>query len=426
MLSTLRKKRLSALRNKGLRYWISALLVLLLSFFGAPYLYGIVHLAPARAQFFQYLLDRRPLFPRFVKVVLIEDDDYWDGALAGRRPIKRDYLAKLVEKLAAANAQIIALDFDLRLPNPEASTLKIPLEYRAETARLMASILSAAESSKKIVLPRTIRYGKEFYELDPDIFTTFGVCTRPDEKGRWKNPGSSEFAIPDKVKENITCGYIALPDDILIIPGLLRLDDDSYIDSFALAIVRSVNPDEAASTIGPQISYGSFISEHKLHDYNAAFSAHDVLNSEDRELEKKLGGKTVVVGAGWSRDAYHRGPQGDLHDTAIGKIVGAYVHANYVEAFLDSRTFPSVSPVWARAVEILFGILAMLLFASVESFWLQLATVAGLTVILTFVQRIALHELGVFFDAFIPVLALWLHSLYDRLVGVHSGAQVQR
>ena len=78
---------------------------------------------------FQWLLDHgpRPPEPKYVKIVLVEDDEYWEGSPAGRRPIKRSYLKDLVDHLVAAKAYVIALDFDLRTPNP-AST-EIPKDY---------------------------------------------------------------------------------------------------------------------------------------------------------------------------------------------------------------------------------------------------------------------------------------------------------
>jgi CHASE2 domain-containing sensor protein len=141
----------SALRQKRLRYWITASFILVLSFAATPFLYNMLNLSQTRAQLTQFLLelDPRPLVPRFVKVVLVEDDEYWAGYPAGRRPIKRDYLARLIDKLVDADARVIALDFDIRLPDPEHSPLEVPFYYKQETDELIHSIVNAALKRKK-------------------------------------------------------------------------------------------------------------------------------------------------------------------------------------------------------------------------------------------------------------------------------------
>src|SRR6266481_706019 len=121
------------LRDKAPSYWIIAAIVLIVAKAASPYVYDYLDLTNARSQFFQALLDwgPRPAEPRLIKIVRIEDDDYWEGVLAGRRPIKRDYLANLVNKLVSVNVYVIALDFDVRLPKPDST--EIPEDYRSET-----------------------------------------------------------------------------------------------------------------------------------------------------------------------------------------------------------------------------------------------------------------------------------------------------
>src|SRR5690348_1684556 len=54
------------------------------------------------------------LYPKRTAIVFIGDDQYWTGDLGGRSPIKRDYIARLIDKIAAADPAAIAIDFDLR------------------------------------------------------------------------------------------------------------------------------------------------------------------------------------------------------------------------------------------------------------------------------------------------------------------------
>jgi CHASE2 domain-containing sensor protein len=118
---------------------MTSFLVFLLTVTGSSYVYDYLHLNAVRAQFFQQLLDwgPRPPEPNFTKIVLIEDDEYWSPTLGGRRPIKRDYLAKLIDKLASLQSQVIALDFDTRLPDPQ--SYDVPEEYRNETDALIGA-----------------------------------------------------------------------------------------------------------------------------------------------------------------------------------------------------------------------------------------------------------------------------------------------
>ena len=66
----------------------------------------------------QYL-ELRPIRPKRTALVLIGDDEYWGGELKRRVPIKRDYLAKLVNKLDQAQPELIVLDFILRRLRPQ-------------------------------------------------------------------------------------------------------------------------------------------------------------------------------------------------------------------------------------------------------------------------------------------------------------------
>jgi CHASE2 domain-containing sensor protein len=203
-----------------------------------------------------------------------------------------------------------------------------------------------------------------------------------------------------------------------MIPGQLQLGDGSYIDSFALAVARSVNYSLVRPFVSSasQTTYGSYISNSKFDEYDASLSAHVLLNTAVSKLEEELKGRAILVGGHWSTFAYHRGRPVDMHTTPVGAEVGPYIHANFAEALLDSRTFVAF-PLWVgQLAEILFALVAMLLFAASNNFLTQLAAVAGLSAVLIGIEWSALHQFGVFFDAFIPVVALWLHSVYERLL----------
>jgi len=415
-------KWLRRLQEMGLRYWMSAVIVLIVSVAGAGFVYDYLRLTSARAWLFEQLvaLNPRPLEPRFVKVVLVRDDEYWTGYPAGRRPIKRDYLAQLVDKLASANAQVIALDFDTRLPLP--TSLEIPKDYERdyekETDELIRAILRAANAGKKVVLAKIISWDTDAgYELEPDIYQPYGICTGIDKDGRWENPGTPRFPATTQSRENISCGYIALPYDVLVVPSRLQLAGGGYLDSFALAVARAKLPEIVSAMIsrfGANLSYANQIPEAQLEKYHVTYSARELFGGTS--WKEELASRAVIVGAHWSALAYQRGGLVDMHPTPAGSMVGAIVHANFVEALLDDRVVPG-TPRWLPSVfEVVFGAIAAIFLALFSSFWGKLAGVVGLSLVLVLAQWAALQGLGLFFDAFVPLFGLWLHSVYQRLV----------
>ncbi|MDE2136674.1 MAG: CHASE2 domain-containing protein, partial [Gammaproteobacteria bacterium] len=253
------------LRRKGWRHWAVVIFVLIAGTLVRPYVDEYLGFDKVRNWVSQRLLEWywQPLEPRYVKVLLIGDDEYWRGSLAARVPIKRDYLAHLVDDLDAANAAAIALDFDVRLPDP-ARLADFP-EYRAETEQLIHSILKAAEQ-RSIVLSKTVREaGGGRYVLEPDIYQLYGLCSRFNGSGQLAHAGTAGFALSARAARHISCGYIALTRDKRMLPARLPLTDGNFVDSFALAIARTANPDEARR-IGATVRYGSFIPMEKLEE----------------------------------------------------------------------------------------------------------------------------------------------------------------
>ncbi len=399
--------------TKGWLYWFNALVVLVLSILATPYVDYYLGLTEARYSLFQKLIELspRPLKPKFVKVVLIKDDEYWKGYPAGRRPIKRDYLARWVDALDEANAQVIALDFDVRLPDPESK--EIPREYKQETEKLIGSILHAAKT-RRVVLGKTIWFERGGgFKLNNDIYTPYGICTGVDQNGQWENPGTPEFPITEQAKKNITCGHINLSDDMRLIPGRAPIENGRYVQPFALAVAKAKNHNIVAD-LADNINYSSYISQETLDKYHVIFSAGDLLNGKQDIHE--LNSEAVIVGADWSTFAYGQGPPVDLHVTPVREMVGVIIHENFAEALLDSRQY-SETPGWlVHAFEILFSLLAAAVFALSSRFWRKLAAVILFSALLILVQWAAVQVLGVFFEAFVPLLGLWLHSIGESFL----------
>ena len=101
--------------------------------------------------------------------VVIDDDAFWNGELARRIPLKRDWLAKLVAAVDAADPRAIVLDLDLRQPNSLGRTVPFH-DYDQETHSLLIAV-KAVGGHRPIVLPRSLDVGSdgELHE-QKDIF----------------------------------------------------------------------------------------------------------------------------------------------------------------------------------------------------------------------------------------------------------------
>ena len=405
--------------NRGWRYWTGAALTLLAGMLASALVDRYASTSKVRYQFFQWLveLDPRDIQERYVKRVMVGDEEYWRGPLAGRRPIKRDYLAKLLAAVDTGKPLIIAMDFDLRLPDPE--RLSIPEDYREESEILARAVLQIAED-REIVLPANVSFAKGGgYAMDPSLFQVFGICSRVAKDGTWTHEGTPALPISANARRNIRCGYIELPPDMRSLPPVLSLDNGGELDSFSLAITRLRSPD-AARSLGHTMRYASFVRSEDPNQPAALdlksrrqFSASEVLGG-DIDLKEALAGAIVIVGGSWSPLAAGRGKTPvDSKVTPVGSIPGARVHSNYVEALLDSRTYPAVPHRVIMWCEAAFGILASLLFALCTTVWRQLGSVVALTIALLVIQWALINFLGIVFEALLLVISVWLHSFLE-------------
>lgn len=419
--------------KKGWRYWIGAALIVVVSIPATPFVDEALHLSQYRDWLFQKLsqLGPRPAAPRFVRVVLVFDDEYWRGEPKGIRPIKRHYLARLVDALDKADANIIALDFNLHIPQKDAKATPgnysvIDKDFRADTDSLMRTIARVA-ANREIVLPKTLEEEAAGYRLLPDIYQPYGICEEPLADGRWLNPGTKEFPLTAAAKENIRCGYIELPYDMKQIPPVLDVDHGLEVDSFSLAIAR-FEPQSEATAVGRNTLVATYIPMSAFYDasamrYNSdtVVSAKDLLAGKPKAIAL-VTRQRVIVGGAW-HTGYDIGNRPndpsaelvDMHSTPVGPMNGALIHENFTEAILDHR-FNRTLPDWfLYFLEILFGVAAALFFASYSSIWIKLAGFGALALLLLTLQWLMLLMFGVFFEAFLPLLGLAVHSVIERL-----------
>ncbi|HYJ85761.1 MAG TPA: CHASE2 domain-containing protein [Pyrinomonadaceae bacterium] len=346
------------------------------------------HVRYAVYQFLQDLSWRKP-YPQRTALVLIDDEEYWKGELQARVPVKRDYLARLVTAAASANAAVIALDFDLRSPSPDGNPREYP-EYMGETKKLIEAITSAVKSGKKVVLTKTIHdEGDEEYVVESDIYEPL-----PPE---WTN---------------VRMGYHVFDDDSRILPPVIKTTTGQSIEPFALAIARA---DNAASLENiPDLTaelYAGFLPVGKF----TKISSRELLNN-DKKTEL-LSSKIVIISGVWHQFGYERGYAVNSYDTPVGKIPGALIHANYLEAILDSRVY-TVWKGWSlRITEFLLALLIAI------PFFVKKISKKWKTILITLpylsalgLAYFSLMNFGKFFDPFIPVLSVTLHGVFEQIM----------
>lgn len=406
------------IRSREIAYWVIALVFLAAAAALDWHFEDQPDLLSVRYWLFRQLPQPglRALRPGFTKVALIEDDQYWHPPLVGRYPLKRDYIASLVDALDKADAKVIALDFDFALKAPKSDGGprrygEIPEEFRPETIVLIKAIEKAAEN-RPVVLPKRVRYGITYdYVTIPDLLGPFGICTKVDRDGNWSNPGTQEFHITPNAQRNISCGYINLPKDMRTLPPKLLIGDGIYLDSFALAIAKQINR-EAVAHIKAGSYYGSYIDPETMAEYHMTVSVGDLL-ANDPETIRRLQREPIIVGGGWRVDG-GVGEYVDSHYTPIGATLGALVHANFTEALLDGRNYTYVSRITLHILDILFGLLVIVVLAGLSRFIDKVLALIVLSIVLFGIEAIMLVSLGTFFDAFMPLLSVWVHSSLER------------
>ena len=406
---------------KGIGYWLISFAILAATILGHSVIDQRLKLDDLKNAMFMLLTrsTTNPAIPRNVKLIAIGDQEFW-GPMRHRSPSNRAYLAGLIRAADAADASVIALDFDLRLGG-RASGVKagdyrpVEEEYRAETDTLIRAIGDVAQR-RRIVLVKTIDGPVNGpFVLQADIYQAYGICSGLRAEGRWDNPGTRDFPLTPAAQRNISCGYIALMDDLRQVPPAAHLvGQTARLDSFAMAIARARDP-AAPVRLGDGDYYASYIPEAALTARSVTVPAAALL--ADPAAERAVLQGYPIIGAAWHLRAPGEGEMADVHDTPIGQVVGSLIHANLTEAVLSGRTYPAL-PAWVMLlVEAMLGIAAAVMFALIPSPLLATAVLVAAMPVLLAVQWLSLQLFGTFLDLFAPVIGLGIHAITDRLIG---------
>jgi CHASE2 domain-containing sensor protein len=385
----------SDVKGRGPRYWIFAGLFILAGVAASGYLdkhYFFLGPRYAASQLLQRTIPGPIPHARRVVFVSIGDDEFWKGDLDRRIPVKRDYLARLVAALDAVDPEIIALDFTLRSPVADGTIVETPA-YSRETARLIDVVEHTTNAA--IVLPLTVNefgYDKKTnsYPLDSNIFGHY----------QFKNP-------------HVKWGYTNLSLDIRRIPLYLRIKGHDPIPSFSQQMAVILDPGNQSARRSSGAIFGSFMPVTSFR----AIPAAEVLSSPAGKWREQVRHHAVIVGSFAHKDAYGRGPYIDGFQTPVGDVPGAAVHANWVEALVHEHVFPVV-PDWARdLVEVLLSLLVSIILARTIAPFAKAGYFVSLVGSAFVASYLLQQNLGVFFDPFLPVLFVAVHSLGEEAFG---------
>ena len=399
-------------------YWLTAAVILGVATWLGPSIEGLFNFNDVRNWLFQHLAQSvtNPAAARSVKLAFISDDEFWLGDLHHRSPTNRAYLARIVRALDESGASIIALDFDLRVPDPDAtvtpgdySDIDPYKPYRDETDQLVRVIDDVAKR-RKLVLVKTFGYGDNGYRFEGDAYQAYGICNKLNRDGSWQNPGTKEFPLTPAAQKNIFCGYIALMPDKRLVPPSIKISGEAgKLDSFPFAIARAHDPRHPPS-LANRDYYSTYITDKVADNPNVTLSTADVIH-DPKAAGAVLRGNPVIIGAGWHLHSYGRGLMVDIHDTPIGAINGSLIHENMAEALMNHRIYPALPAPYLEALELAAGMIAALVFAGIVALWARIMAVFAAILVLFGVQWLTLQLFGTFLDAFVPVFALGLHAI---------------
>jgi CHASE2 domain-containing sensor protein len=383
-------------------YWVRVAVLTVIGILIGHWLKEQNYWFEGRCQVYQFLcnLFPQPSHPRRVVLVLIGDEEYWKGSLEGRVPIKRDYLADIVDAASSASPAVVAIDFDLRSPTPDGTLVEFP-QYQGETSKFLNAVKRASHQRIKVILPKTIGWDErlESYVDESDIYNGFNF-----EGG------------------DIRSGYISLPDDTRRVPLALPIKNSTLVDSFSQAIARA--DDELAVqgfSQATSLPYGSYF---KTTDFTV-ISANELL-SGNPQIKERLAHKVVILGGAWHSQGYERGPLIDSYESPVGSIPGVYIHANYVEALLGSKIFwdwKGWSLIGTEAILSLFVAIPFTL--KIKPRWKKLLIIVLPYLIIIAISYFSLMNVGLFFDPFIPLILIGAHGAFEQIHHWRAAARKQ-
>src|SRR5437763_1606914 len=294
----------------------------------------------------------KPLTDQSTILVLIGDNDFWGNDYAGRLPVNRERLAKLIVAISKLKPRVIAVDFNFCSPTMD-GTLTENSGYEDETGKFVEAVRSISSPDCTVVLTKFLHIvstaDRRYYTALPNRFDT----------------------IDPKLDEVAKFGHINLTKDFRIIPPAEILRDRTSVESFSRAIVHAFRPgrsDEEVDETG--IAYcGAYLDPGKFIIHSADEITHAEEQHRVADLTGVFAGKIVIVGGGWTQyaaadpgDKYTPVNKVDSQYGPAGDMPAVFMHANWVESMLAGRTGRPFSETIRSTIEFFIGLMAFLLF----------------------------------------------------------------
>jgi CHASE2 domain-containing sensor protein len=343
--------------------------------------------------------------------VLIGDEDYWSDRLEARKPLKRDQLAELLDRLTQAGANTVVIDIDLRVPVPDQPGYEFPT-YATEDAKLLAAVDRMCKAGGHVVLSSSVEYAADgvHYRQMPSIYTP------------------SLPSLPC-----LRSGYIETPFDLRRLPGPIEVEGGQRLDSLSSATVKIADPiayEEMTRDDEHGFRFTRYLTEADFAARNGRqflYSSQEIRNNALPALHAQLADRIVFIGAHWHVFARGAGGYVDLFNSPGGVMPGVLLHANYVEAMLDrSGTFTPVSDETAEILEGLLVIaLGLISLMDLQASFKSGAFLTGLLLSIIFTY-VLLQNLGLFLDFAIPLLMIVVHTLVEEILHMRQELKYAR
>jgi CHASE2 domain-containing sensor protein len=342
--------------------------------------------------------------PNNVRLVYLDDATHW-SALHGSQPTNREFLARLIENASKASTPASVIGLDVELLSPKGFPDGSDAPERKDDDLLLAAIKLAGERRIPVVLASTYDVDEKGNNFElPNIF---------------KQENLNAPGIDCLVNLCSTFGFINLFDEKRQIPihqDLIKSDGSGVFraDSFALAMAKAfIGPDKSKedgllspTTLPGKDILGIFLPE----SHFPSISALDLASGE-RAAAEKCRGSIVLIGGNWhDREGY--GAPVDQHLSAVGKMSGLGLQANFLESILR-REYSYKTALWFDILADFFGgFVICFLFEIVGSFRGRMIVVT-----LSFLSPIMcawllLIAANLYFDSFIPLGMFSLSAFY--------------
>jgi CHASE2 domain-containing sensor protein len=201
------------------------------------------------------------------------------------------------------------------------------------------------------------------------------------------------------------------------LPLALQTSNAGEQDSFALAIARA---DQAAS-LKRINEHGNYYSGFLAPEKFPQVTANELLNGTRRDA---IANRVIIVSGMWHDDGYNRGATVTAWDSPVGKIPGAFIHANYFESIFDKRFYRLLEGRPVKGIELLVSLLVAIPFHySFGAWWKTLLVILAPYLIVGIISYVLLIALAWFFDPSIPLLAIAAHGIYEKIHEWHEAAE---